>query len=371
MSKKGFYTYKIGKLTINVFTNDIVLVYVGKNGTHIKNIYKRDFFRVSKAVAMTICFIAISSIIIASIPSSEATAGSSIRVASVEAISDDANENDTAGFIVYTDNDIKDIEEDEKLKNKLLLSDKTDFSLPSVNVPLKIRTHKVKSGESLNGIAKKYGVSIDTICGSNNLKSYDYVDSGITLRIPNKDGILLNMREGNSIVGFSSKYKVPVEKILAENNFKNADFIPKGELIFIPDAKPQNIFSGFLWPTGSRKITSSYGWRVSPFNSEYNEFHKGMDISAKYEWVRSTKYGKVTFAGWMGGYGYTVIIAHPDGWKSLYGHLSRIIVQEGQYVKQGQNIAKSGNTGRSTGPHLHFELMKDGNHINPKKHLKK
>ena len=368
MSKKGFYTYKIGKLTINVFTNDIVLVYVGKKGTHIKSIYKRDFFRISKVVAMTMCFIAISSIIIAAIPSSEASAGSSIRGVSAETANDDDNDKN---FIVYTDNDIKDIEEDEQLKNRLLLSDKTDFSLPSVNVPLKIRTHTVKSGESLNGIAKKYGVSIDTICGSNNLKSYDYVDPGITLRIPNKDGILLNMKEGNSIAGFASKYRVPVEKILAENNFKNADFIPKGELIFIPDAKPQNIFSGFLWPAASRKITCSYGWRKNPFNSEYNEFHKGMDIASKYDWIRSTKYGKVTFAGWMGGYGYAVIIAHPDGWKSLYGHLSKIIVQEGQYVKQGQNIAKSGNTGRSTGPHLHFELIKNGNHMNPKNYLKK
>ena len=367
MFKKGFNTYKIGKLTINVFTNDIVLVYVSEKGTYIKNIYKKDFFRLSKAVAMTICFIAISSIIIAAIPSSEASAGSSIRGAFVEN-SDD--ENDTT-FVVYTDNDIKNIEEDEQLKNRLLLSDKTDFSLPSVNVPLKIRTHTVKQGESLNGIAKKYGVSIDTICGSNNLKSYDYVDTGVTLRIPNKDGMLYNMKEGDTISGFASKYKVPIEKILAENNFKNSDFIPKGELIFIPDAKPQNIFSGFLWPTATRKINCAYGWRPNPFNSEYNEFHKGLDIAAKYEWVRSTKYGKVTFAGWMGGYGYTVIIAHPGGWKSLYGHLSKIIVQEGQYVKQGQNIAKSGNTGRSTGAHLHFELIKEGNHTNPKKYLKK
>jgi len=365
MFKKGFNTYKIGKLTINVFTNDIVLVYVSKKGTYIRNIYKKDFFRISKAIAMTMCFIAISSIIITAIPSSEASAGTSVKGAYTEAAGDDAN-----GFVVYTGNDIKNIEEDEKLKNQLLLSDKTDFSLPSVNVPLKISTHTVKPGESLNAIAKKYGVSIDTICGSNNLKSYDYVDSGITLRIPNKDGILLNMKEGNSITGFAAKYKVPVEKILAENNFKNADFIPKNELIFIPDAKPQNIFSGFLWPAHTRKITSSYGWRKNPFNTEYQEFHKGMDIAARYEWVRSTRYGKVTFAGWMSGYGYTVIIAHPDGWKSLYGHLSRIIVQDGQYVKQGQNIAKSGSTGRSTGPHLHFELIKQGSHVNPKKHLK-
>jgi murein DD-endopeptidase MepM/ murein hydrolase activator NlpD len=368
MFKKGFSTYKIGNLTINVFTNDIVLIYIGKKGTYIKNIYKKDFFHLSKAVAMTAGFIIISSIIITAIPSSEASAGAS--GAEYAESADENNEND-GRMMVLADYDIKNIEEDEKLKNELLLSDKTDFSVPAVSTPLKIQTHKVKPGESLNGIAKKYGVSIDTICGSNNLKSYDYVDSGTVLRIPNKEGILYNMREGNNVAGLASKYRIPVEKILAENNFKNPDFVPEGEVVFIPDAKPQNIFSGFLWPTRSRRITAGYGWRRNPFNHSYKEFHKGMDIGVRYEWIRSTKYGKVTYAGWMGGYGNAVIIAHPGGWKSLYGHLSRVIVKEGQYVKQGQNIAKSGNTGRSTGPHLHFELIKQGDHTNPKKYLKK
>lgn len=369
MFKKGFNTYKLGKLTINVFTNDIVLIYIGKNGTYIKNIYKKDFFRLSKAVAMTAGFVIVSTIIISAIPSGDAT--SVATAADFAESSDGSKDNDSGKLMVLTDTDIKNIEADEKLKNELLLSDKTDFSVPTVNNPLKIQTYKVKQGESLNGIAKKYGVSIDTICGSNNLKSYDYVDPGTTLRIPNKEGILYNMREGNNIAGLAAKYRIPVEKIIAENSFKNPDFVPQGEVVFIPDAKPQNIFSGFLWPVNSRKINCGYGWRRNPFNDEYSEFHRGIDIAARYEWVKSTKYGMVSFAGWMGGYGNAIIIAHPGGWKSLYGHLSRIIVKEGQYVKQGQSIAKSGNTGRSTGPHVHFELLKQGEYTNPKKYLKR
>jgi murein DD-endopeptidase MepM/ murein hydrolase activator NlpD len=155
------------------------------------------------------------------------------------------------------------------------------------------------------------------------------------------------MKEGNNIVNLSNKSKIPVEKILAANNFRNADFIPAGELVFIPDAKPQNIFDGFLWPVSGRRITCGFGWRKNPFNNEYMEFHKGLDIAARYESVRATKYGMVSYAGWMGGYGNVVIIAHPGGWKSLYGHLSRIMVKPGQYVKQGQQVARSGNTGRS------------------------
>jgi len=76
-------------------------------------------------------------------------------------------------------------------------------------------------------------------------------------------------------------------------------------------------------------------------------------------------YGKVTYSGWMGGYGLAIIIAHPDGSKTLYAHLSQAVVQTDQYVKQGQIIAKSGSTGRSTGPHLHFEVIRNGRQLNP------
>ena len=95
-----------------------------------------------------------------------------------------------------------------------------------------------------------------------------------------------------------------------------------------------------------------------------------MDIRSNYQPVRSTKYGKVTYSGWFGGYGKAVIVAHPGGWKSLYGHLSKIFVKRGQYVKQGQYVGRSGNTGYSSGPHLHFELIYNGRHVNPYRYLK-
>ncbi len=369
MFKKGFNTYKFWRITVNIFTHDVVVVYIGKKGTYIRNIYKKDILKYSKALAMFMGMLITTSIIITIIPSDGATADNSYGIESdvntQEGVDNEGREK------VVADSDVQNIEDDEKLKNELLLSDKTDYSLPSENVPLKIKTYKVKSGESLNQIARKFGVSVDTICGSNNLTTYDNVPAGTVLRIPNKDGILYNMKEGNSITNLANKYRVPVEKILSENKFQNPDFVPVGELVFIPDAKPQNIFDGFLWPVGGRHITCGFGWRKNPFNRAYSEFHKGIDIAARYENVKASKYGKVTFSGWMGGYGYAVIIAHPGGWKSLYGHLSKIYVSEGQYVKQGQVIGKSGNTGRSTGPHLHFELIKQGGHTNPRKYLKK
>jgi len=369
MFKRGFATYKIKNLTVNIFTHEVVFIYVGKKGTYIKNIQKRRIGLYTRIFAMCI-FIGITFFLIfTAVPSGEAStdklAGDNLSQA-IAAAENEADEN----IKIYSSNDVNNILEDEKLKNDLLLSSKTDYSAPVNETPLKIITHKVKPNESLGSIARKYGVSIDTICGSNKLRSYDYVEPGATLRIPNKDGILYNMKEGTNIVNLASKYKIPVEKILAVNNIKNPDFVSVGELIFIPDAKPFNLFDGFLWPVSSRKINCGFGWRRNPFNSEYMEFHRGIDIAARYEAVKATKYGQVTYAGWMSGYGNAIIIAHPGGWKSLYGHLSRIMVSEGQYVKQGQIIAKSGNTGRSTGPHLHFELISGGNHTNPRKYLK-
>ncbi|HPI13079.1 MAG TPA: peptidoglycan DD-metalloendopeptidase family protein [Spirochaetota bacterium] len=258
---------------------------------------------------------------------------------------------------------------DEEKKNLLLLSSRTDFSAPAEEKTLQIRTHLVKNGETLGKIAREYGVSMDTICGSNRLTSYDIIPTGTLLKIPSRDGILHTMKKGQDIHAVAAYYRIPLSKIMAENRIRNYDFIPDGVSVFIPDAKPMDLVPGFIWPTAGRMLTCGYGWRNDPLTSE-RDFHKGLDIRANYEWVKATKYGKVTYAGWLGGYGLAVLIAHPGGYKSLYGHLSRITVREGQYVKQGQVIARSGNTGRSTGPHLHFELIRSGAHLNPRGYLK-
>jgi len=260
---------------------------------------------------------------------------------------------------------------DEIEKNKLLQSASTDYSRPEDKGGFRIVEYVVRPGENLISIAEKNGISIDTICGSNGLRSYDFIRSGICLRIPNKDGMLYRMKRGNNIASLARKYRVSLENIINENDLRNPDFIAIDTEIFIPDAKPFNIIRGFMWPVIGKYITCGYGWRNDPFRTNNREFHQGIDIRSRYEWIRASKYGKVTYTGWLGGYGRTIVVAHPGGWKTLYGHLSRIIVKRGQYIKQGQPIGKSGNTGRSTGPHLHFEILKNGQHRNPRVYLRK
>jgi len=117
------------------------------------------------------------------------------------------------------------------------------------------------------------------------------------------------------------------------------------------------------------RITSHIGWRKNPFGGGY-EFHSGIDIYAPQgSKVLATADGVVLLAGWYGDYGKAVIIRHPSGYLTLYGHLSQVDVREGQKVKAGDVVGRVGSTGRSTGPHLHYEVIKDNKPIDPSKFL--
>lgn len=117
------------------------------------------------------------------------------------------------------------------------------------------------------------------------------------------------------------------------------------------------------------KINSNFGYRKDPFKRKAG-FHSGIDIDANHgQAVVATADGKVIKASWHSSYGKTVIIKHEDKYETLFGHLSKITVKEGDTVKVGDVIGKAGSTGRSTGTHLHYEVIKDGKRVNPKNFL--
>jgi murein DD-endopeptidase MepM/ murein hydrolase activator NlpD len=116
-------------------------------------------------------------------------------------------------------------------------------------------------------------------------------------------------------------------------------------------------------------IRSGFGYRRDPFKSR-PAFHSGIDFEAKPgQPVFATADGLVEKAGWYYSYGNTVIINHENGYETLYGHLTRADVKEGQRVKSGDLIGNAGSTGRSTGTHLHYEIIKNGKKLNPSKYL--
>jgi len=117
-------------------------------------------------------------------------------------------------------------------------------------------------------------------------------------------------------------------------------------------------------------LSSVFGGRSNPFGGGGGEFHPGLDFKGHMgDPVKCTASGKVIFSGRAGGYGNCVKIRHTNNLETWYGHLSRITVRQGQSVNVGQLIGKVGSTGRSTGPHLHYEVRRNGRAVNPKQYL--
>jgi murein DD-endopeptidase MepM/ murein hydrolase activator NlpD len=154
--------------------------------------------------------------------------------------------------------------------------------------------------------------------------------------------------------------------------------IKAGQVLFLPDVRPRQhtpemaaLYEGrdFLRSPLAGKFTSFVGTRTDPFTGEHRH-HNGVDIKAPFNaLVAASADGTVSLAGWNSGFGKCVIIDHAQGYRTLYGHLNVILVHQGQQVKQFQYIGKVGMTGRTTGPHLHFTIWKDGQLRNPLKYL--
>src|SRR5690554_6098044 len=123
-----------------------------------------------------------------------------------------------------------------------------------------------------------------------------------------------------------------------------------------------------IWPVYGR-ITSGFGYRIHPISRKH-DFHRGIDISArKGTPIRAAAGGRVVRANFYGGYGWTVIIDHGYGYRTLYAHNRNLVVRQGQYVSKGQVVAYSGDSGNTTGPHLHYEVHVNGKPVNPTTYL--
>ena len=176
-----------------------------------------------------------------------------------------------------------------------------------------------------------------------------------------------------------------IEKYLADRGVRLENKNSVGGRAYKQQLHPSEDFYNFLFeraeklsylvrtvPAGypvNGKITSTYGWRKNPFGKGY-EFHTGIDIEAPYgALVKATADGVVVFTGFLQDYGKTVIIRHESGYETLYAHLSTILVKEGTRISAGQAIGRVGSTGRSTGPHLHYEVISASKPINPDKFM--
>lgn len=290
-------------------------------------------------------------------------------------------------------------------------------------------TYKVKKKDTIPAIAKRYGIKQDTILINNKDALNNKMKVGDTITFPSIDGLYYKLEKNDTLAKIAKKYGISVVDIVDYNNI-NPKRLKAGSTIFLkgvtlqkykdvegrliaaqqakedkkknknkekeqekekPEKPPKGTKgsppppppednddggrsaaysgAGFAYPVRYAGVSSPFGNRYHPVLKRYI-LHTGVDLVAKYVPLRAAKAGVVTFAGNMSGYGKIIIIRHDNGYETRYAHLSVISTNVGEHVNQGDLIGKTGNSGRTTGAHLHFEIRQNGVPKNPMKYLR-
>ncbi len=235
-------------------------------------------------------------------------------------------------------------------------------------------SYRIKKGDMIGFIAEEFGVTQDTIISVNNIHSSRLIQIGQYIKIPSMPGILYTVKnDGETVSTIAEKYKVDAEKCSRVNYLGLTEPLAAGKSLFVPHAEldwvTRQEINGdlFIKPIRSRfYFTSYFGWRVNPFDASKRTYHNGIDMACpKGTNIYAALPGKVVQAGYSEIYGNYAIVAHHSGYKTLYGHMSETLVHAGMYVDTNTRIGRVGNTGMSTGPHLHFTVYKNGRPVNP------
>ena len=251
--------------------------------------------------------------------------------------------------------------------------------------------YTVQTGDTISQIAERYGISTNTIKWANGIKKGDSISVGQELVLLPITGIQVEVQKGDTVSEIAARYASDAEEIANYNGFTVSEPLKVGDKLIIPDgelgAEPATPVKETKSPkkedvsnpkeNSSTKQTPSSGtlakrkeleqYFIRPVQGtvtqRFHGPHEAFDIGNKIGTpVVAMAEGVVVISkssGWNGGYGQYVVIKHPNKTQTLYAHLSANDVVQGQRVTQGQKIGELGNTGRSTGPHLHFEVRGD------------
>lgn len=243
--------------------------------------------------------------------------------------------------------------------------------------------YAVQSGDNLIFLSQKFNITVDTILVENKITVRTVLRPGDVLSILPVSGVSHKVKKGDNLAKVAALYKADKQRIADFNNLPDEN-LPVGQTIIIPEgripytppataaARPAQVAGGrptslitlqrgMLWPTVSRRVSQYFKWR-----------HPGIDIALPTgNPIYASDDGVVTKSGWnSGGYGYMILIDHENGIVTRYGHASKLFVKVGERVSKGDVIALIGSTGRSTGPHVHFEIYVNGVRVNPLYYVK-
>ena len=265
-----------------------------------------------------------------------------------------------------------------------LLTEGSSADGESSAVRKEIIYYTVQNGDTISTIARRFGLTVNTILWANNLTSFNLIRPGDRLAVLPYSGVLYTVKKGDTLAKIAQTYDIELEKILSCNTLGNSLVV--GQKIVVPGAKkisdivavrkPSSNYTGIsvikdliknpgvkptgnkmTWPTVGTRITQYFSWR-----------HNGVDIANKIGTpIYAADSGTVVISqgGYNGGYGNTIVIDHGGGKRTRYGHMSKLFVKVGDEVSKGENIGAMGSTGHSTGPHLHFEVLINGARYNP------
>ena len=232
-----------------------------------------------------------------------------------------------------------------------------------------ISVYVVRNGDSISQIAKMFDVSVDTILSVNEMKKNDKLKEGDVLLILPFSGVEHTVTKGQTLQGIANLYKVNINEILLANDINSGEKLIVGEKLMIPGA---GMLSETTKPKPNTSTNSTYakmpsviGYFKNPLpgarrSRGMSSTHKGVDLAAPTGTpIYAAASGKVLTArmGWNGAFGNMVILQHANGAKTLYAHMSKLGTSTGAQVTQGEVIGYVGSTGRSTGPHLHLEVL--------------
>ena len=238
-------------------------------------------------------------------------------------------------------------------------------------------TYEVERGDSLEKIARRFGISAQSIIFNNfAIGDGSLLAPGASLTIPTRDGVVYNVRLGDTLYAVIENFAADLDATLAfpGNNLSSPSQIVEGATILLVGGsasvaagavgfsdEPVSAIPDFRWPLGG-VLTDFFG---SPRNNHLG-FHTGVDFSAPTgTFVGAAAAGVVTQAGWEGTFGLLVTVDHGGGVLTRYAHLDHIDVWVGEAVAPGDLIGFVGNTGLSSGPHLHFEIIMGGTFVDP------
>ena len=252
-----------------------------------------------------------------------------------------------------------------------ILDDCARWQAPSVIRRPGVITYTVQYGDTMWGIAQRFGLDVDTLRYSNPelYRNPDVIHPGQVLRILPFPGAIHTVKKGETLESIARRWHVSPEAIIRykPNRVKPGDKLKPGQELVIPSGRLDlNIPKPDLSPG------YTFAWPLRGWISQgYSAKHRAIDIATAWGApVYAAGEGRVVRAGWLfTGYGFSVIIRHPNGLVTLYSHMTNPAVKAGDWVQRGQQIGLVGSTGNSTGPHVHFEVRKNRVRVNPLPYL--